>query len=475
MWIEVGCTTARVLRATDEEAAWLRDYMSFPDARARFRAFGPREVRMYDDLHASFPAGLVPLVRKDAPKEGFAVEVADRTAPAPVDPDANLAWLRDYQRDAVRAVVTRRRGIIHLATGGGKTDVAVGVVRSVPTAGWLFLVHRTTLVHQAAERFSLRAREHGVDLGEPGVIGEGTWREGDVLTCATFQSLAAALRNGGAHATRARELLERVGGLIIDEAHCTPAEQFWRVAMGTTRAAYRVGLSGTPLARGDKRSVLAVAALGPVVYRLRAERLIDEGVLAKPTIRLVPVEQVSERVTWSGVYNELVVKSRVRNAAVVAAALRAEKPAFVFVQNIAHGRTLEKALLRSGVRTGFVWGGHSTDWRQSAVRSLVAGRVDVLVCSVVFQEGVDVPALRAVVVASGGRSVIAALQRIGRGMRVERDAAGAVTKASFEVWDFADRGHGWLERHARERRQAYLKEGFDVVVDDGLPVVAKVG
>jgi superfamily II DNA or RNA helicase len=77
----------------------------------------------------------------------------------------------------------------------------------------------------------------------------------------------------------------------------------------------------------------------------------------------------------------------------------------------------------------------------------------------VVQEGVDVPALRSVVIAAGGQSTIAAIQRVGRGLRTQ---AG---KTSCDVWEFLDRGQRWLEAHSRARRRAYEAEGYTVLVE----------
>jgi superfamily II DNA or RNA helicase len=77
---------------------------------------------------------------------------------------------------------------------------------------------------------------------------------------------------------------------------------------------------------------------------------------------------------------------------------------------------------------------------------------------VIFQEGIDIPALRSVIIGTGGKSTIASLQRIGRGMRM------AEGKHEFEVWDVLDQGQKWLKAHALGRFQAYGREGHEVVV-----------
>ena len=451
MWLEVRNIQTKVARATDEEVAWLSSYLSFEDARARFRGGGDQRFRLFNGISMTFPSGLLPLVQRGAVKEGFTIELADRrVVPLQADMAADLAWLRDYQLEAVDTIVAKARGILHIVTGGGKTECFAALTRRLP-GKWLFLVHRTTLVDQAADRVELRT---GASVGR---VGEGRWcsfSDEQRIICASFQTLHARLVEPEAQA-----LLAQADGVCVDECHTIPAETFYRIVMMTRGAYWRVGLSGTPLARGDKRSVLAISALGPVVYRIKPERLITAGVLTRPRIRLVPVAQQSDKPTWQGVYGECIVRSKARNRALVEAARRAPKPCLVFVKEIAHGRLLDKAIRSGGLRSEFVWGSDSSTARRGAVKRLVRSDIDVLVCSVVFQEGVDIPELQSVIVGSGGRSAIAALQRIGRGMRV------AEGKTEFVVYDIKDVGNKWLERHTRERIRAYTSEGHETIIE----------
>jgi len=493
MWIERHILNSRVIRGTDDERRFVREYLAFPDPTAHHRRSSRKQIQMYNILTDAFPSGFVPMVVDAAREEGMQVEIVDkRVRPPGFDPNADLAWLRDYQDGAVRTVVKHDVGILWEPTGAGKTELAVGCVR-VWGCKTLFVVHRSTLMDQAARRYEQRALDgsmftaaeeamHRLTGKMVGRIGEGEWSVGDRFTCATFQTIAAALKRGD---QRAFNLLNEVEAVIVDECHVLPADSFWSVVHNLQRAYYRVGLSGTPLARGDRRSMLAIATLGPIIHRTRTSELIDGGVLAKPHIRMVEVPQRSDARTWAAVYREAIVGSAHRNKVVVQAALKAEKPAFVFVKEVKHGKAIERALWNAGLRAAFVWGTHNTEQRQRQVRDLVAGRLDVIVCSVVFQEGMDVPELRSVVVASGGKSVIATLQRIGRGMRVEKDAAGNVIKNTFEVFDIADTGCGcreaaklmghegfgihpgckWLEHHTKERRDAYLGEGHTTTIE----------
>lgn len=466
MKLEQHNLRVRVVEASDHERTWLRTFLTFGDSGSWFRSHrgGDGRLHLFNEFAGSFPAGLLATVVKGLADDGETPEVVDaREPPSKPDWTIDLAWLRDYQMEAAHAAIAQERGILRCPTGSGKTEIAIGIVKAVPCR-WLFLVHRATLLEQTVERYAQRTGERA------GVVGDGAWREEDArFVVATFQTVAAALRGVAApERKRALALLNSVQGIIVDECHVLPAGSFWRVAQRTPKAFYRIGMSGTPLDRGDRRSILAVAALGPIAYSIPAKRLVDAGVLALPRIRVSKVQHNGNAPTWAKAYRDFVVANGDRNAQVVEAALRSEKPTLVFVKEIAHGRTLQKLLERAKLNCDFVWGSDSTDSRRAAVRQLVRGDIDVLVCSVVFQEGVDIPSLRSVVIATGGKSIIATLQRIGRGMRTTRG------KTTFEVWDFYDRGNKWLERHARQRMRAYKREGYDIEnVDLSVPQTAQ--
>ena len=461
MIITTGNLTAKVVAASDQEMSWLRSYLAFEsgdkDTPRRFVT----KVRVIN-LDNTFPAGFLPLVQKHGPAQGVKVEVVDkRVRPCAPIAEETLPWLRSYQREAVDRVIKHVRGILWHPTGAGKTEVAVALGLLFP-CNWLFLVNSNHLVNQAADRWEKR-----LEL-PAGRIGEGSWVV-HRFTCATFQTLYARLKDEDEEAIN---LLSGAQGLIVDEAHTLPASSFWDVAMRTKAAFWRIAMSGTPLARGDRRSLLTVGATGPVIHRIKPEVLIQAGVLSRPRIRMTKIQHAPENAAWQGVYKECVVEGERRNDAVIALVKRAKKPCMVFVKEIEHGRILEKMLLRSGIQTEFVFGNNSTHEREGAIRRLVRGEYEVLVASVVFNTGIDVPELRSLVVASGGKSVISALQRVGRGMRVQKDAEGNVVKDSFEVYDFCDEGDRWLEKHTRTRMAAYQKEGYEVVVEsEGSPLL----
>jgi superfamily II DNA or RNA helicase len=194
-----------------------------------------------------------------------------------------------------------------------------------------------------------------------------------------------------------------------------------------------------------------------VVYKIPTKLLIERGVLSKATIRMVRCEQSSDKASWASVYKQLVVASKRRNDLVAELAEGARKPALLFVDQLAHGHQLVKLLRARGIRADVAFGDNQLSERQRKVRALENGEIDVLVCNVIFQEGIDIPALKSVVVAAGKSAATATIQRLGRGMRTCADGDD-----TFELWDVFDTGQKWLAQHSRDRRAAYESEEHEV-------------
>ncbi len=564
-----------------------------------------RRISLFSSLSDSFPGGLLDLVLDAARRDKVEVQLIDkRTHDVAPDPAADLAWLRDYQREAVEAVVVNRRGIIQAATGAGKclgygtpvmladrrvvpvqdirvgddvmgpdglprrvhalgrgraplykvtpttgaswvcndehiltitrdsvvgkaarvlidisvkdllrndvlhgayqllrvdldhqipyvrvgevcdftlepigegdyfgftldgdgrfllgdftvthnTEIIVGVTRRLPGT-WLMLVHRDVLVEQASDRYALRGGQAAANWTRV-PVNQWAWAPG--LNVMTFQTLTAAIRRDQDAVDKA---FARLSGVMVDECHVVPSTTYFAALMRCP-AEYRIGFSGTPLDRTDNRSLMAVAGLGKVIYKIRAKQLIDAGVLAAPKITIVPVrQQPLYGDKYLAIYKQRISQSETRNAAIVQIAKSAPKPCMVFVKEIEHGRLIKAACEKGGLATEFVYGLTDGPQRRAAIERLERGDADVLIASVVFQEGVDIPGLESVVIASGGQSVIAALQRVGRGMRTNNGA-----KQTFQVYDILDLGVPCLEKHARRRMNTYVRESYETVV-----------
>lgn len=470
MLLSIRNSTVLVEECTPDEHAWLADYLSVEDTRYKPKRRGATNENPRDNppfcavQNNSFPTGLLHMVRKQAERDSITLVEADtRAVPCAPDALADTAWLRDYQLDAVNSVMARGgRGIVKAPTGAGKTEISIALTR-VYNCGWLFVVDSADLVVQAAERYEQRTGERA---GRWSGWRKG-WEKGTAnFTVATFQSLNRAFKDWrkgkvwlgvGAHI---RELVNATQALCVDEVHTQSADTYYSVTQAFKNAYYRIGLSGTPLDRAGPDNLMVLGAIGPILYKIDRQRLVDAKVLSDSKIRMIPCRQGASKAgtDWATVYDWWICKSDPRNAVIVEMAVKAEKPAMLFVDRIEHIAQLRPLLEAAGLKVDVATGKHWTQQRKEKLNALEAGEVDVLMCTVIFQKGIDAPKLRSVINAAGKASAVATLQRIGRGMRVDVDT----NKYSFEVWDVHDQGQRWLQKHAVQRLSTYQADGHTV-------------
>lgn len=445
---------ATVQDATEEELNWLASYLSVPVKNAEHSdAYQAGHwdglVRLFDKRRQRFASGLIRMVYGRAKEGGIRVVVDDvRVKPgAPIDPAAG-AWLRDYQWDALGAMLARGRGIVQLPTGAGKSELAAAMVQAVPVP-WVILVNTKDLMHQMAERIQKRTGERA------GTAGDGSWNPRRV-TVVTLQSMIRGLGQDG----RVDALLDDARGLISDETQCISSSEFHKVAMATPRAWWRFGLSATALEREDENDFRAIEALGPMIHEIKADVLIDAGHLARPEIFFVEFNHEKMTGTYAEVYEAGVCLSDRRNELVTKLAADpgiSPRPSLVFFRTVSHGRRLGK-LITPLARTEVISGVHNTHQRDGARQRLAFGETDVLVCSKIFNLGIDLPEVESMVNAAGGASTIDSIQRLGRGMRVVKG------KTTVRYWDILDRGNRWLADHSRRRLDAFRERGYSVSI-----------
>lgn len=440
-----------VASATVSEDAWLRHVLSHNKQIKGYMGITKslETITLFDPVERKFPTGTLPIIAQMALERGIDLFYEDkRVRPAPIT-EANLLFLHDdirgpFQRAAIEAGLQWGRGIWHLPTGAGKTQVAIGIAKRV-RCKWAFLVDETTLLAQARDRWNA----WDFDEEPAGVLGEGQWRDARFVV-ATYQTLHSRM-----HEPEIQAWVLSVGGILPDECHVLAADTYYSTTMAFVNAYYRLGMSATPLSRGPWDNLRVMACLGRVIYKADVTSMVARGAITMPLVRwLETTHKMPNSATWQGIYTELVVENTPRNKLIAAATLAALKPALLFVRQIKHGEILLGRLLRLGLRAELLHGEAKVSERKAAIGRLTRGDIDVIVTNKIFQKGVDIPLLRSVIIGGGGQSVVDSLQQVGRGMRT------ATGKVTLDVYDVMDRGHDWLIRHSRERRKTYRQAGY---------------
>lgn len=385
----------------------------------------------------------------------------------------------DYQSASYDALAFHKvyggrfpRGIINVATNGGKTGIATMVLHSLkdyatPQKPLLFIVHSRGIALQAAKSFEKA-------LGEPiGLVVGNKETEPQRVTVCTSSLLYSRLK---AKSEKEIRLLRNACGFIVDEAHHCSAQSYQEVLSLCQGAIMRLGLTGT--VPDDKVSRYKVmAAIGEVLYRIPNEELIERGISANPLVFEIPVEEIAvpDTRTMDGLqaynleYDFGVVNSEERNAIIsdiVKKETDAGKNVLILVERIEHGGNIARTIQsrnpnfkKGGSKVMFFTNGQETTANQDlALEMLANNQIDCLIATSILDEGIDVSGVNALILARGGKSIRKLLQGIGRGLRKKPDGS------NLHVYDFLDLSGKHISAHSQRRAKVMNEEGFSMAL-----------
>ncbi len=466
VWCKVSKT------ASIADIRWLHDVLSISTqsfVRGKIHFY---KLRLFDKKRMRFPSGLLNVVQQKALASKQSIDVFDSRPDTksikmkPLDaaiygPNGN-SELFDFQKEAVRAILDKKNGIIKLPTGSGKTDLGIALSLCV-NCKVLWLVDEKSLAQQAMARWTkITGRPAGLLGDSVTVIGQ--------FTVAMLQSVRAKLQVGD---KMIKNYLRRVGCVIIDEVHVVAAKTYYKTVISIPNAVYRVGLSATPTGRSDKKDAYVIGATGPIRYKANIDQLVELGRLAKAVVIFyrypgaVSMDS-DDHMKWHVLYDMGIVRNAARNRAVVRICKITPRPVLVFFDRKRHGFALLDVLQQEGFRVDIVYGAHDGEQRIKLAGQLNSGKLDVLLASKVFNKGIDIPEIRSAINAAGYKAVITSMQKMGRPMRASKETG----KNQFVYWDMVDEHHNTLLAHSRHRARVYRAAGLDVMVVDQLAKAA---
>lgn len=366
----------------------------------------------------------------------------DRTV-CPAGPARRFRWqLRDYQAEALAAWRGGLCGVIQAPCGAGKTVIGSAALCAVNTPG-LVLVHTLDLARQWVERL-----EASIEDAHVGLIGHGKDERDADIVIATFQTLTRWPFS---------ELIEwgkTRGIVIVDECHHLPAVMMANVMMGLG-GRYRLGLTATP-ERIDGLTGLLHDHLGPTVYQITAQRLQDAGATLSPVIEWL-------RTGWQAIEDSepherkrAIAESKTRNSLLlerVAREVQHGRRVLILCDLRDHCRVLAAALMVGGIPAQAVTGSKTSKQRAEAFEAMRSGALSVMVATSLADEGLDIPELDTVVLATPCSNPGRVEQRIGRALR---PAAG---KHRPRVIDLLD-DWGPYKGYGRRRAKLYRERGW---------------
>lgn len=373
---------------------------------------------------------------------------------------------RPYQQRVLEVSLEKKGGIIKSATGSGKSVMITQLIANTNVKTMVYVIG-IDLLYQMKETFEKM-------LGtEVGIIGDGVADIKKINVC-TVWTAANALgkkyvpmddedrsRKESLRTANKAKIVKAINAAemaIFDECHMLATDTLQTINLASENAYCKFGYSGTPW-RDDGADLLIEAVCGKPIIEITASELINDGYLVQPTIHFIDVPPMSNLPDkYQSIYKSYIVENDVRNSKIIKAATKlveSGRKVLILVKNIKHGNILLEELEQNFV-VYFVKGDIDSVERNWVRQEFMKNGIDIVIASVVYDQGVDLPNLDALILAGSGKASGRALQRLGRVIRPHKGKKNAV------VVDFIDNAK-YLLNHTAARIDIYRVEaGFKI-------------
>ncbi len=377
---------------------------------------------------------------------------SDRLWPAGHPAAGQPIILRDYQVEIVNNFLKNPQCLQEVATGAGKTLITAALSLSVEQMGRsIVVVPNKDLVKQTEADYKNLGLDVGVYFGD-----RKEW--GKTHTICTWQSLNVLLKNtkSGEAEVTIGEFVEDVVCLIIDEAHQAKADALKELLTGVmSHIPIRWGLTGT-IPKDQYAAQALFCTIGPVIHKLSAKELQDQGVLSQCHVNIVQLQDNSEFGNYQSELKFLLEnKPRMDKVAEMVQAIALEGNTLVLVDRINAGQELVSRIPDSV----FVNGDTKSDKRKAEYDEVATSDKKIIVATYgIAAVGLNIPRIFNLVMIEPGKSFVRVIQSIGRGVRKAED------KDFVQIWDITS-SCKFSKRHLTKRKEFYREANYPFTLE----------
>lgn len=453
------------------------------------------EQRRGGDHVLLIPRGFASPLVSMVGSQGYNLEWDDQRVLVPSAPGYFKPFvLRDYQLEAVIAMMQHQQGFYECPAGGGKTVTVLGMLAWLQQRA-LIIVDKAGLLEQWRVRahefygFPLIERkleDGGVVFEAPlegeqcvGKIGDDVWEERG-LTIALRQTLWSREWE-----TKATKWFRTWGFVGFDEGHHLGAETLGELSR-RVESKFMLAFSATP-SKSYTHGLVVHALVGPVVHKTERKVLYERGILMQPRIEQIrtgfetsfwPTHKAKDQGdgTWKcqvegckktvkhGHRNNYasalkkLVEDPLRNG-MIASKIVSERGHVHLVpsRQLKHLTLIRKACEDAGW-DGPIYmlrGEENARGESQIIAQAIDKDDEAIIFSTVADEGLDIPPIDRIHIVFPMKQELGTIQLVGRGERT------APSKEDSIVYDYVDASEPFSSQ-AGERWRTYSLQGYAV-------------
>lgn len=397
---------------------------------------------------------------------------------------------RDYQIKSTLLAIKNRGGIIQLPTGTGKTLLIAMIAKIYNNSKILCIFDSVDLIYQT---YDALIKQLGINENEISIIQGKNIKDNGRIILLSVDSYE-----------KAYDLFPYINVIIVDEAHNLGSgdgkDLATRVLYSCQNATIKIGLTATgDVIENPYRQMALYGNIGPIVYKETIKDKINDNTLANIEVEMYYIDGPSPVITgnWGDVYEEQILKTKkdinyaiknnlkiieknnktygrkfidygdesthyvynnIRNKKIAEIAKQNKRVLILFTRK-AHGLELQKLLPEAKL----IDGSDDKLTRNEAKKFLLENENNIVLASKIWNQGVDIPWIKTLIIAGAGKSMVVSIQRLGRSTRKDE----STQKISAKFIDFYDRFSPLAIKQSNKRINTYENYlGFTIKYKD---------
>lgn len=490
-FLQINCSDELAFEIRDVFSCYSKNYKYHPKFKARI---WNGKVSFFDVYTRTLPIGLLEdLINyfvennytykfnfdvSELFDESFTNEILDEFIKSINIPEDKTP--RYYQIDAIQQSLYRKRGVLELGTGGGKSALIYIIIRYLLEKynfKCLLVVPSIALVNQMYSDFV----EYGWKNSEEFVdkLYSGQKLSNKPILISTWQSLM----------NKGRDFLGEFDAVLIDECHSLSDDSMKinnktkeraitvvkNILIKCEKSSYKFGFTGTvPDEECDYLTLFGY--IGPKIFEKKTKELMDENFLSQISIANLifkyPEKYAKEYKDKSFQEEEKFVETyqpRMKLFNFILNSYETPQNTLILCRHIDHLKAIEKYLcdnLDDKFKVSLIYGEVKPEQREY-LRKLMNQEDNMILLATygTMRQGVNIPKIHNVIFASSYKAKITVIQSIGRGVRKCEE------KDKLILWDLVDDlkyttkfgnvKNNYIYEHWLMRLKYYKEQGFE--------------